>query len=53
MSFEYVDFVDFLRCTLPAIDEDVNGNITTLHLLILILLRKVFFRNRKIQPIIN
>jgi hypothetical protein len=22
------DFVDFLRCTMPGIDEDVNGNIT-------------------------
>ena len=37
------DFVDFLRCTLPSIDEDVNGNITTLHLLILILLRIFVF----------
>ena len=36
------DFVDFLRSTLPGIDEDVNGNIITLHLFI-----------GKIQPVIN
>jgi hypothetical protein len=47
------DFVAFLRCTLPGIDDDINGNITTLQLLIFILLRKYFSSNRKIQPIIN
>jgi hypothetical protein len=36
------DFVAFLRCTLPGIDDDINGNITTLQLLIFILLRKYF-----------
>ena len=41
------DFVDFLRCTLPAIDDDMNGNITTLHLLILILLRTSFLETER------
>jgi hypothetical protein len=35
------DFVAFLRCTLPGIDDDINGNITTLQLLIFILLRLI------------
>jgi hypothetical protein len=47
------DFVAFLRCTLPGIDDDINGNITTLQLLTFILLRKDFSSKRKIQPIIK
>ena len=37
------DFVDFLRCTMSGIDEDVNGNITKCYFFVFFLFLKYSF----------
>ena len=37
------DFVDFLRCTMSGIDEDVNGNITKCYFFVFLLFLKNSF----------